>query len=149
MSTGASVTIDLAMATRCASPPEKVTSTLTTESRPFGSAAMTVSRFASFAAAMISPSVASLLASRMFSRKGSVSNCGSWNTTDTERCTSRTAMSRRSSPPSSTEPSTGSWKRANSRATVDFPEPEDPTSAVRVPGSNVADIPSRTRGPSA
>lgn len=44
---------------------------------------------------------------------------------------------RRSAPPSVMRPLVGSKKRSSSRASVDFPAPDGPTTAVTVPGASV------------
>src|SRR5215471_14404733 len=42
-------------------------------------------------------------------------------------------------------PAVGRYRRASSRATVDFPEPDSPTSAVTVPGYNAIETSSTAR----
>src|SRR5690606_25445882 len=57
----------------------------------------------------------------------------SQETTPTWRETSARVRSRRSTPSSRTRPEVGSCSRATSAAMVDFPAPDSPTSASRVP----------------
>ena len=74
---------------------------------------------------------------RMFSATVSWNRYTSWNTTLVPASTSSAALRARSAPPSVTVPACGSQKRAASFATVDLPEPEGPTSAVRPPSGMV------------
>ena len=66
----------------------------------------------------------------------------------TRRRSSATAMSRRSTPSSSTAPCVGSMKRATSRAIVVLPDPVAPTTATEVPAGIVTSTSCSTGGPS-
>ena len=84
-------------------------------------------------AASTSSSVAPGRASRMFSARVVAKTCGSSSTSPTVRRTSSRARRARSTPPSRTDPSTGSTKRSSSAASVLLPEPDGPTTPTRRP----------------
>ena len=57
-------------------------------------------------------------------------------------------MSRTSTPPMAILPSSTSQCRTRRRASVDFPDPDGPTSAVNDPLGMLRDTPCRTSSPS-
>ena len=91
---------------------------------------------AALAASSISASVASAFPRAMFARTVSVLSMTSWKTSDIDESSSREGWSRTSRPLTSTVPESTSQNRAMSLASVDFPPPEGPTSAVTVPGGH-------------
>lgn len=101
--------------------------------------------WAASAAAMIAGSSAPGTARAMFSRTVPCTSWVSWKTNPTWRYNSSNSISRMSFPPMRIAPSSTSWNRASSDASVDFPDPLGPTNAVTVPGSN-SRFTSRTTG---
>ena len=146
---GASFRNTRAMATRCASPPDRyVPPGPMRVSRPSGRRATTSSMHAARAAASTSSRVAASFPMRMFASSVSASKKVSWNTNDTVSERRWDESSRTSTPPTRTEPSSASKNRRMSAAMVDLPPPEGPTRPVMLPEGSRKLTSSSARGPS-
>mmetsp|Transcript_470 Transcript_470/g.1326 ORF Transcript_470/g.1326 Transcript_470/m.1326 type:complete len:305 (+) Transcript_470:190-1104(+) len=146
--TAGSASNNLAMATRCLSPPESVTPpSPTCVSSPSGSeringpsstasiAATTFVRSSAAWNASISSDPSPLLApNATLCAIVPASRVISWGTVPTNLPLScRGSSSRTSIPPTSTEPSCTSYRRETSRSRVDFPQPDAPIRPTRSP----------------
>ena len=117
-------------------------------SKPWGSASMSVSTFAWAADRLRASSSMPSRKNRMFSATVPVKRRASWATNATWLLHHERSTSRRSTPPTRTEPAVGSRRPSNSCARVDLPAPEGPMTPTTSPpvSWNVASQQRRTFG---
>ena len=144
---GGSLSSARAIERRCRSPPESVRPrSPTIASSPPGWRIMISVAWARASAAITSPSVASGLPTRRFSRIVRAKSIGSWKTTPMLRRSEATVTSRMSTPSTRMRPDCGSNARWSRPSVVDLPDPVAPTNATVSPGCTSKDR-SLDRGP--
>ncbi len=134
---GAFLRIALAIAIRCFSPPDSLLpASPAGVSYPFSSRTINSSQQAAFAAAYTSSSVAFGFPRRMFSFREQLNRKLSCVTKLTSSESWRIESSLIFLPPMEMLPPVTSQNLAIRRAIVDFPPPDGPTSAVKLPSGN-------------
>ncbi len=148
MMIGASFSIALAMDILCLSPPESLLPfSPITVPYPSGRADTNSSHIAASAAASTSSSDAPLLPMRMFSITVVLNSTTSWNTMEYLPISVSGSTVDMSMPPRVICPLSTSQNLVASLATVDFPSPDGPTSAVTSPCLATKETSSRTVWP--